>query len=47
MAEHGGGRAGKDFFSDFSLKILWFSLRTSQKSSDKMNGLEELFIEKG
>ena len=31
-------------FSDFSLKILWFSLGTFQNSSDEMNGVERLFV---
>ena len=46
MVERGGGRGGKEFLG-FSLKILWFSLRTSQNSSDEMNGVEGLFIENG
>ena len=34
-------------FSDFSLKILWFSLRTSQNSNEGMKEFEGLFIENG
>ena len=44
MAEHGGGRGGRSF-SGFSLKILWFSLRISQNSNEKMKEVEGLFIE--